>query len=327
MSIENEEIRDISRSEDKIFNKDIEKLIAESEEMRLKRMRQHRMRSFTSINLSILLFLVGVIGFGWFFLIEAQLMPSVISILAPILPAILLNVWAARPLKIYIKEHKSIFMPKLANTLNGLKFHPSRGVNEKIIDKLAVMPSYDNYKAEDCFMGRYKGVKVIFSEARLYHKKAKGRKVFDGVFILLETPKEVIEGHTIITADMDMVKKYAGSRWSKMTKVNINVSNPEWDKFHIYSTAPQSAELMVGDRLLKELSEAADIFDDADLTAVLLGGKYMFIMIPYAKDMFEASDLFVPVTTKGQAMRCKKEIEQLLEIIDVFDLFKPVKSA
>ena len=326
MSIENQDIKEISRSEDKLFNKEIEKIIAESEEMRLRRMKQHRMRSFTSINLSILLFLCGVIGFGWFFLVEAQLKPSIISILAPILPAILLNRWAARPLKTYIKEHKSIFMPKLAKTLNGLRFHPSRGVSAKIIDKLAVMPPYDNYKAEDCFMGKYKGVKVIFSEARLFHKKAKDKKTFDGIFILLETPKEVIEGHTIITADMDMVKKYAGTRWSKMTQVNVNVSNPEWDMFHIYSTAPQSAELMVGDRLLKELSEAADIFDDAPLTAVLFGGKYMFIMIPYTKDMFEASDLFVPVTTKGQAMQCKKEIEQLLEIIDVFDLFKPVKS-
>ena len=50
------------------------------------------------------------------------------------------------------------------------------------------------------------------------------------------------------------------------------------------------------------------------------------MMIPYEPDMFEASSLFVPVTTKTQAMQCKKEIEQLLEIIDVFDLYEPIKS-
>ena len=50
------------------------------------------------------------------------------------------------------------------------------------------------------------------------------------------------------------------------------------------------------------------------------------MMIPYESDMFEPSDLFVPVQTKTQAMQCKKEIEQLLEIIDVFDLYKPVES-
>ncbi len=50
------------------------------------------------------------------------------------------------------------------------------------------------------------------------------------------------------------------------------------------------------------------------------------MMIPYDKDMFEASSLFVPVTTKKQAMQCKREIEQLLEIVDVFDLYKPVQA-
>jgi hypothetical protein len=217
-------------------------------------------------------------------------------------------------------------MPKLANALNGLSFHPQRGVSAKILERLAVIPAHNVYKAEDCFMGTYKGVKVILSEARLFSKAQASGPVFDGIFVLLEAPSDVIEGHTIITANTKMVKAYANTRWKTMQKVHISASNPEWDKFDVYSTKPDIAELMVGDRLLKELAEASVIFDNAPLTAVLFGKKYVFMMIPYDKDMFEASDLFVPVTTKQHALLCKKEIEQILEIIDVFDLYKPLST-
>lgn len=317
---------DLSRVDDRKFGKKLDALITESEEMRLNRMKQHRTRGFIAMNLTILSVLLGVAGFGWFFLMEAILLPAFLALALSLIPPIFLHFWATWPLKAYVQEHKTVFMPKLAQTLNGLKFHPERGVSAKVIEKLAVIPAHDIYKAEDCFMGTYKGVKVIFSEARLYTKKRKDDPIFDGIFVLLETPESVIDGHTVITANSKMVKAYSKTRWKSMQEVHISVSDPEWDKFDIYSTKPESAELIVGDRLLKELSEAAEVFDDSPLTAVLFGKKYVFMMIPYEPDMFEASSLFVPVTTKTQAMQCKKEIEQLLEIIDVFDLYEPLKS-
>ncbi len=316
----------INRVDNTRFNKALNALINESEEMRLKRMKQYRARGFIALNANIIFTLAGAAGFGWFFLVKAALTPAVFSILAPLIPIIFLNLWARNPIKTYQSEYKSVFMPKLAKTLNGLSFYPKRGVSAKIIEKLAVIPAYDEYKAEDCFMGKYKGVKVIFSEARLYSKAQKDQPIFDGIFVLLETPEEVIEGHTIITANDKMVKSYADTRWKTMDKVHISASNPDWEKFTIYSTKPDSAELMIGDRLLKELYEASEVFNNAPLTAVLFEKKYVFIMIPYSNDMFEPSNLFVPIKTQSQAMQCKKEIEQLLEIIDVFDLYKPVKS-
>ena len=65
-------------------------------------------------------------------------------------------------------------------------------------------------------MGVYKGVKVIFSEARLYKdKKSQKAKesVFDGIFVLLETSSNIIEGHTILTADSALAKRAAQTIW------------------------------------------------------------------------------------------------------------------
>lgn len=318
---------EINRVDDTRFKKNLEVVIKESEEIRLKRMRQHRTRGFIAINMSILFVLAGSAASGYYFLMEAELFIAAGALASSFIPVLLIHYWAGRPIKAYLREHKTIFMPKLAKALNGLAYHPSRGVSSKIINKLAVIPAYDEYKAEDCFMGKYKGVKVLFSEARLYAKKRRDEPLFHGLFVLLEAPAEAIEGHTIITSNLRMMKAYKTTRWKSLQQVHISVSDPAWDKFHVFSNKPEAAELMVGDRLLKELSEAGTIFDDAELTAVLFGKKYVFLMIPYEHDMFEASNLFVPVTTKSQAMKCKKEIEQLLEIIDVFDLYRPVETA
>ncbi len=315
---------EIGRVDDVRFRRTLDNLIEEAEEMRLMRMKQNRTRSFIAMNMGILFMLIGVSAFGWFFLMEVNIVLAVLSLLVSIVPPILLNVWAARPLKNYVKEHKTTFMPKLAKALNGLKFHPQRGVSRNILSKLVIVEDHDRYEAEDCFMGTYKGVKVIFSEARLYSKSHKDGPVFDGIFVLLETPEEVIEGHTILTTDRHKVKKWKKTRWKNLQEVYVSVSNPDWDRFEIFSTKPDAAELMIGERLLKELSEASDIFDKAPLSVAMFGKKYIFMMIENDVDMFEPSNIYVPVTTSQHAEQCKKEIEQILEIIDVFDLYQPV---
>lgn len=315
-------VSDLDRIDEQRFGKELRRLIKDSEEMRLTRMKQHRSRSFTTMNLSILLMLIGIAGFGWFFLMEAQLIPAFVCLILSFIPTIFLNIWTGAPIKTYAEEHKTVFMPKLAKSLNGMSFHPTRGVSAKVIEKLAVVPAHNRYEAEDCFMGRYKGVKVIFSEARLFSKTKKDGPVFDGIFVLLEAPEDTFEGHTIITANDKMVKSYASTRWKSMTPVDVPVPDRSWDIFNIYSTKPDQAAEIVSDKLLKELAEASEIFDKSPLTAVLFQKRFIFMMIPYDKDMFEASNLFVPVTTTAQALQCKKEIEQLLEIIDVFDLYE-----
>lgn len=318
-------LEELGRVDEDRFRKNLDELIIEAEEMRLSRMKQHRTRGFIAMNMGILFMLIGVGAFGWFFLVMTDIPMATLCIVLSAIPPIALNIWAGRPLKLYAYEHKTKFMPKLAKALNGLSFYPERGVSAKVLAKLAILPAFDRYEAEDCFMGTYKGVKVVFSEARLFSKASKDGPVFDGIFVLLEIPGDVIEGHTILTSNSKMVKAWEKTRWKTMQRVYVSVSNPNWDRFQIFSTKPDAAELMVGERLLKELSEASDIFDGAPLSVAMFGKKFIFMMIPNDTDMFEPSNLFVPVTTNQHALQCKKEIEQILEIIDVFDLYQPLK--
>ena len=316
---------DVCRARDDEFSARIDALIQDAENMRLSFMKRHRTRGHVTMTLGLISLTIGAGGFGWYLLVQSDIVRATgCMALAVIIPA-LLHLWAASILKEYKKSYKRIFLPRLAKALGGFKFHPARGISRKLISKTGLIPRHEIYNAEDCFMGRYKGVKVLFSEARLTHKKAYLEPIFNGVFVLLEIPNAVIEGHTILTADADMYKKWRTTRWQKLQDVSITTDNKDWDRFKILSDSPESAKLLIGEKLLKELSEAAEIFDQSPLSAALFRGKFVFLMIPYTGDMFEASNIHVPVATKQHALQCKKEIEQILEIIDVFDLYEPAQ--
>lgn len=313
---------DVSRRDHQKFSNDIEQLLKEAEELRLSYMKRHQARDHTFLTLGLVSMLAGGICFGWFLLVKADLVRALASIVLAIIPTLVLNLRSNAPLLAYRRDYKTQFLPRLAKALGGFEFHPTRGISAKIISKAGIVPAHDTYESEDCFMGQYKGVKVIFSEARLYKKK-RIEPVFDGIFVLLQAPENIFEGHTILCANKDMVRRWRTTRWAKLQDVSVPVENVEWDRFTVLSDKPDAARAIITEKLLKELSEAADIFDHAAMSAALFRGRLMFMMIPYPRDMFEPSSIHIPVATRQHALQCKREVEQILEIIDVFDLYQP----
>ena len=314
---------DLQRRDDAQFQNESEALIREAEDRRLHFMKKQRNRHYLWVTVCILCITGGATAFGWYLLVQANIALAVFWMLTSLGLPVLLHFWTGGPIKHYKTDYKKSFMPKMARALGGLKFHAERGISVKILSKTGVVPAHDIYQAEDCFMGLYKGVKVIFSEARLYSRKNRYDPVFKGVFALLEIPGEPLQGHTIITADRQMADRSARTRWQKLQNVPLPaLENPKWNIFQVYSDAPQAAATLVTEKLIKELAEASEIFGDSLLSAVLFGKKFIFLMIPCKEDMFEASDIFVPVTTKQHALKCKKEIDKLLELIDVLEIYK-----
>lgn len=313
---------DLQRVAHEHFTKELDHVITESETVRLQYMQKNRTRKVLSTLFNLTFIIAGVAFLGWQFVMHGKLAQGAALFILAFLPAFPLYFWSKMPVAQYKAMHKTSFMPKLAKAFNGMQYYPNRGVSEKIVKKLPIFPRFDRYDAEDCFVGQYKDARVMFSEARLYSAAKDTQPVFQGLFVLLEMNAPIFTGHTIITADRKLVETNAQTRWKKLSQVKIPVSNRDWDIFDIFSTSPAAADMMIGDDLLKELAEAAKIFDNAPLTAALFGQKYVFIAIPNDYDMFEASDMFMPVTTKVQAEKCQKEIERILEILDIFDLYK-----
>lgn len=318
----NDVAADIQRREDAQFHANVEKLAADAEDIRMTLMRSYRTRELIASGAMIVFVLIGALGFGWYLLYEGWAEMAITSMLVAVFAPMLADFWAEAPLKHYREDYKKRFMPKLAHELGGFKFYPTRGISRKLIQKTGVLPAHETYSAEDCFMGRYKGVKVIFSEARLYEGKRKKNPVFDGLFVLLETPEESIHGHSILTTDNAMIGHYASKRWKNLSPLPMRHGAGLPVDFKLFSTKQHHGEILDNDRLLKELADTSQIFDLAPVTLVAFGKKYVFFMIPYAHNMFEPSNIHMPIQTKQQAIMCKREVEQVLEIIDVCDAFR-----
>lgn len=315
----------VERVNDALFEAEIDKLIAFSEDLRIDLMRKHRARNSLASFSFFIFILLGSTGFGYFLFFEGRIDIAVMCVMLSIGFPFILHLWSEKPLLEYKTEYKQKFMPKLAKLLGGLRFYPARGIGRQILSKTGVLPKFETYQAEDCFMGVYKGVKVIFSEARLYKGQRQVDPLFDGIFVLLEAPTNFFDAHTILTSDHSMVQRYAAKRWQKLQPVTITTIPEGAELFKAFSSNPASAQLLLGEKLLKELSEASEIFKKAPVTTVLFRKKFIFMMIPYAHDMFEASSIHIPVKTRQHAKQCRKEINQILEIIDVFDIFKETK--
>lgn len=311
----------IERNSDEKFEARIEALVDEAEDIRMSLMRAHSGRTLLATASMIIFVALGAGGFGWFLLVEGRIDTAVFAMLIGVALPYIIHNWAEKPLLNYKRSYKTKFMPKLAKMLGGFHFHPHRGVPSKVLARTGIVPRHGLYKAEDCFTGMYNGVKVIFSEARLFPKKRQTNPVFDGIFVLLEIPNAPFQGHSILTSDYEMIKHYAGRRWKHLQHTSVqHISGA--DQFSLYSDAPESMVKLLNDKLFKELSEAATIFDNAHITAVFFAKKYIFLMIPYAHDMFEACNIHMPIKTHQHIRQCRREIEQVLEIIDVFDLYQ-----
>ncbi|MGQ0526867.1 MAG: DUF3137 domain-containing protein [Alphaproteobacteria bacterium] len=314
-------IEDIRALDESRITADLKAIVQESEDMRMNYMRSVQGRRFMTITFGMLAGLAAAGGFGWFFLMQYDLERALLCLVPAFVVPLLLHFWSERPIKRYRRDFKTEFMPRLAQALGGFRFHSQRGVSAKILAHTGIVPPHEPYKAEDCFLGVYKGVKVIFSEARLFTRKSR-EPVFRGLFVLLELPQSVFEGHTIITADHQMVKQWSLTRWRNLSPVKIESANPAWNRFTVYADKPDIAKILCGEKLLKELSEACDAFGGAMASAAFFGGKYMFMMVPEKKDMFEACEIHVPVTVRSYAADFRREIIRLLEIIDIFDIYR-----
>lgn len=316
----------LQRRDDQKFMAEMEHIVERAEQMRLKHMKTYRNLSFFHMIIMILSVLAGSAGFAWYILMHMNLQMGILCIVVGLAVPALLGLLKQGPIKAYRKHHKRDFMPEMARAMGGFRYFENRGIGEKVIKKSGVIPPYKTYHAEDCFMGRYQGVKVIMSEARLYSDKGKRNAVFDGIFILMEMPEEVFEGHTIITADQGLARSCANSRWQSLTHLKTPVTDPEWKRFLVYTNRVEAAEKQISENVFKELLETSQIFDDAPLSAVMFAKKFLFIAIPHEEDMFEACNIFVPVTLRSYLEKCRKEIDKMMEIIDLYELYAQKKA-
>lgn len=306
------------------FEIGVDRLIDSAERWRVAHMDQYRFRNFVSITTTLSLITVGGMAAGWFGLMENDIFRAIACLVLSASISVLVHGWSRTPLRKYTSEYKTRFMPEMAELLGGLQYYPSRGISASILPKTGLLPGFGHYKGEDCFMGKHADAKIILCEARLSQPKRKNDLVFDGIFALIKMDRELFEGHTIITTDQHITAQFRDTKWKRLEPLTIE--NEKYAHlFHAFADDRKNQKF-VRDDLLKEMLEMSEIFDNAPVSLCLFRKSYVFVMIPCEEDMFEPSNLYVPITTTRNAMRLKREIEGLMSIADILHLYQNDKK-
>ncbi len=319
---------------DLYFSKDIQLIIDKAEALRMERMKQYETRGFLSFSLGMFFTMAGGCIFAWFFFVQNDILKAIMGLIAGMTPSYLLHQFKLQPIKNYKREHKEVFMPALARALGGLRYRANSGIKINMIRPSRILPAHGEYKAEDCFHGKHNGIKMIMSEARMKMPSKQGKGyAFDGIFVLLELPKPSFTGQTLIMGNIAQARKWGERRWGDLSYTETEDPGQE-SHFDVYSNNHEEAKKLARGDILERLHVLAKEFDNAKISLSFYKQKYVFLMIPYSTDMFEHSSLYLPITTKEDALTRKREIEQIISIIDTLSLHmlskktdeKPVKT-
>ena len=305
---------------------EVKELIQKAEDMRLKNSHSYKFRQ--SLFYFVMSLSVGgsACYFVWVFLMGGSFALALGALGAGIVITPLMGYWAKMPLNNYRKTFKSEFMPALAKALGNLHYHPTGGIGMKTMIPSGIIPPHATYGAEDSFRGTFrKNIGLIVSEARMYGKNAKAPPIFDGLLVYLSVPKGSFKGHTIITSDHNAVKRWANTRWKKFNQIPVQQGIEAGD-FRVFTTNDDEGRGLADQDFIELLHKLSHLFGNKPVSSAFYGGSRVLLMIPSDDDMFEPGEIEIPVTSHGYAMKCKREIEQILNIVDVLDVYEADSS-
>ncbi len=304
---------EISAPPEQEFSEQLQYVLEYAENIRMRQMGKLRTRHFVFIFMLLACVLIGGGALAWAFLFEYNLNKGVFWLICSVLLCSATYMWSRVPLETYRKQYKVKIMPALGKALGNLKYNQKMGISRAVIQKAGIAPPHKNYHAEDCFTGRYKGVKMLLSEARLSGGNREGLPDFEGVFVMLEIRGQPFKGRVIITSDPALQRRLRHREGLKRMRNQ---------GFEILTNHPDNIKKLASDALFKELAEISALFENAPISLTFFAGKYLFLMIPSPQDLFEPSHLLVPISSHTEIVRLKKEIGKILSIIDILELYE-----
>jgi hypothetical protein len=238
--------------------------------------------------------------------------------------------WVTQPKREYIKAYKETMLPKIARLFGNLTYSFSQKIPMDVLKPSKIIPSHDSYNAEDFFTGSYKGTKISFSEIHLTERRGSGKNrrtvtTFKGLCILLAVPTRKFLGHTILERDKGKIMKWFTDK-SRGLK-HSNMVDPEFEKlFDVYTNDQVEARYLVDPLMIEDLKALYEEYNGESMAASWYD-KSMLIMIASKHNHFEPADITVPATSPETVLSLKREIGQILSIIDRLEMYKPEDAA
>lgn len=310
------------------FIRDGEACLKQIETLRLEKLDVFKFRRKLGIPLACVV--VPFLGFIDYWLIFLRVSSSDDSIggLSFVFLGVLYG-WVTQPKRQYVKHYKKIAMPLIATLLGGFTYRLDGKIPSSILRKSKVAPSFDRYVGEDYFEGEYKGVEVLLSEIKLErkHRDSKGRvrysTVFKGLAIVINLHDKRFYGHTVVDKNKGRIGEFFREKTTSMRRADL--VDPEFESLYdVFTTDQVEARYLIDPAMIERFKALQDHYDGEDVRAAFFDDS-LLMLIRSDHNYFEPEGLEVPATDLRSLIQMKKEVEEVLSLVDLLRLYDPTK--
>ncbi len=225
--------------------------------------------------------------------------------------------------KSFEKKIKKRIMPILMHAIPGFFWQETPPVKPEEIEACMILPFAKkcSKKFDDCFLGKYRDVKVAISECEYELGSGNNSKtILEGVIIKFSMNKN-FEGTTIIRPKKPGYKdKYDDLKRANMTEVKLE--DPEFSKkFVVYSTDQIEARYLITTAFMERFKQIETAFSSKFAYASFYKDS-VFIAPHTGTDLFNLCSLVKPIGNREQFETLFNEFVSILALVDHFKLDK-----
>ena len=236
--------------------------------------------------------------------------------------------WVTSPKRQYARAYKKEMLPKIIELFGDFSYDLKGRIDEFISKKSKIFPRYDRYESEDYFSGSYKQTNIEFSEINLKQRRRSGKRtryvtVFKGLAVLLSVNSKRFYGHTIVDKNKSKTSEWFKEKSTKLKRANL--VDPKFeDIFDVYTNDQVEARYLIDPIIMDQFQALEKEYDGKGITAAFYEDK-LFILIPSDHNHFEPMDIFTPATDIKSVLSMKREVQQILSLVDHLSLYDPLK--
>lgn len=236
--------------------------------------------------------------------------------------------WVTQPKRQYAREYKRNILPDLVKIFGPFRYEVDGRIEMSRMEPSKIIPSHNRYETEDYFIGEYKGVGIEFSEITLKQRRRSGKRthyvtVFKGLAILLDMKHKRFLGHTILDRNQARLAQWLKEKTSTLERANM--VDPEFEKiFDVYTNDQVEARYLIDPLMIERLKGLYTEYEGEKMASAFYDSK-MLILIASKHNHFEPADLHIPATDPRSILNMKKEIGEILSVIDKLSLYDPKK--
>ncbi len=321
-----QEINDIRDQDDLEFIKQSKEYLEELEIIRKDKFKTYKWRKRIAIPVgAILIPITGYIDY-WLLWLQSSNDDSAAGLTIAMIGG--LYWWVTQPKRQYARAYKWEMLPKIAKLFGDFRYQLGGRIDAGKMLPSKILPKYDRYESEDYFVGTYRGVDIEFCEVDFQERRRSKNStyyatIFKGLAILLDMKSKKFYGHTMLDKDRGKIMEWFKEKSHNLKRANL--VDPEFEKiFDVYTNDQVEARYLIDPVMIERLKALQAEYDGQSMTAAFYDSK-MLVLIQSKHNYFEPADLEIPATDPRSILSMKKEIGEILALIDRLNLYDPLE--